>query len=121
MDHFPIEPNDQQPSSFPRFNDLPAELRIAIWKEALPAPRQLTVLVYAFPGFKLAPLNRAETARPPALPQTCQEARRVFRESGYVLAFRDEDNAADPGVWFHPGRDVLERTLWGPGENWGLK
>ncbi|ETS87416.1 hypothetical protein PFICI_01244 [Pestalotiopsis fici W106-1] len=117
MDQTPMEP---EAPSFPRFSDLPAELRIAIWRFALPAPRNIIVLVYAFPGLKLAPLNRTAVGVP-ALPQTSSEARRVFRESGYVLAFRDEDNSADPGVWFHPGRDTLERTLWGPGENWGLR
>lgn len=102
---------------FPRFMDLPLELREAIWRYALPGPREINVLVYAFPGLKLAPLNRHELTL--ALTQVCYEARRVVRESGYILAFRDEEDPKDPGVWFNPKRDNLERTMWGPGdENW---
>ncbi|KAH8675931.1 hypothetical protein BX600DRAFT_189880 [Xylariales sp. PMI_506] len=103
-----------------QFTDLPAELRAMIWRRALPEePRTVRVLVYAFPGFKLAPLNRCELRL--TLAHVCFESRRVVRDSGYVLAFRDEDRPDDPGVWFHPKRDVLERTLWGPGEDWNLK
>ncbi|KAK6196881.1 hypothetical protein LQW54_011084 [Pestalotiopsis sp. IQ-011] len=116
----PASPDPPPTPSFPRFPDLPPELRIAIWQLALPAPRTIVVLVYAFPGFKLAPLNRKDLEAP-ALARTCGEARRVLRESGYGLAFRDEDDPRDAGVWFNPSRDTLERTLWGPGENWGLR
>jgi hypothetical protein len=106
-------------ASFPKFSELPLELREAIWRHALPEPRIIDVLVYAFPGLKLAPLNRGELML--ALAQVCYESRRVVRECGYVLAFRDEDDPMDSGVWFNPKRDILERTLWGPGENWGLR
>lgn len=104
--------------SFPRFMDLPLELREAIWRHALPESRVINVLVYAFPGFKLAPLNRGDLKL--ALPQVCYESRRVFKESGYILAFRDDDDPHDVGIWFNHKKDVLERTIWGPGEVWGL-
>lgn len=105
---------------FPRFMDLPLELREAIWRHALPASRTINVLVYAFPGLKLAPLNRGELKL--GLTQVCFEARRVVKESGYILAFRDEEDSDDPGVWFNPKTDVLDRTMWGPGdEDWAYQ
>lgn len=100
-----------------QFMDLPLEIREMIWRHALPEPRTVTVLVYAFPGSKLAPLER-DTLRM-ALPRVCFESRRVVQEAGYVLAFRDDADPDDRGIWFHPRKDVLERTLWGPGEDWG--
>ncbi|KAI1852239.1 hypothetical protein JX265_006288 [Neoarthrinium moseri] len=106
-------------AGFPKFADLPQEIRDMIWRKALPEPRTINVLVYAFPGLKLAPLDRGTLRL--TLAGVCFESRRVVRESGYVLAFRDEDDPNDPGVWFNPRRDTLERTLWGPGENWGLR
>ncbi|KAI0125842.1 hypothetical protein BJ170DRAFT_450601 [Xylariales sp. AK1849] len=102
-----------------QFKDLPPELREMIWRYALPEPRTINVLVYAFPGLKLAPLDRGTLKL--VLSQVCFESRRVVKESGYVLAFRDEERPDDPGIWFNPRRDLLERTLWGPGENWGLR
>lgn len=103
--------------AFHRFMDLPLELREEVWRHALPEARTVNVLVYTFPGFKLAPLNRGELKM--VLSQVCYESRRVVEKSGYVLAFRDRDDPNDTGVWFHPKRDILERTLWGP-EEWGL-
>lgn len=62
-------------------------------------------------------LNRSDLKM--TLAHVCFEARRVVKESGYVLAFRDEDEPNDPGVWFHPRRDRIERTIWGPGD-WNM-
>ncbi|OTA69239.1 hypothetical protein K449DRAFT_418701 [Hypoxylon sp. EC38] len=60
---------------------------------------------------------------PPEMPlaHVCYESRQAVRKAGYVLAFRDEDEPDDPGVWFKPYHDIIERTLWGPGDFWGLK
>lgn len=96
--------------------DLPPELREMVWRAALPGPRTVVVLVYAFPGLKLAPLDAGALALP--LARACAEARAAVRAAGYVLAFRDDDDPRDPGVWFNPDVDVLERTLWGRGEDW---
>ncbi|KAL7628728.1 hypothetical protein AAE478_000243 [Parahypoxylon ruwenzoriense] len=113
------------PSSPPRakppltFADLPVELREMVWHAALPASRVFNALVYASAGLKMQLLGRAALRMP--LAHACAESRRVVRRTGYVLTFRDEDRPDDPGVWFHPRRDVIERTIWGPGDFWGLK
>ncbi|KAI1433623.1 hypothetical protein GGR50DRAFT_695865 [Xylaria sp. CBS 124048] len=96
------------------FADLPAEIREMIWKFALPGPRVFNALVWASAGLKMQLLNRSELKM--HLAHVCFEARRVVRQSGYVLAFRDEDEPDDPGVWFHPRKDRIERTIWGPGD-----
>ncbi|KAI1376307.1 hypothetical protein F4677DRAFT_88315 [Hypoxylon crocopeplum] len=101
------------------FADLPPELREIIWEYALPGPRIFNALVYASAGLKMQLLERSGLRMP--LAHVCFESRQVVRKAGYVLAFRDEDNPDDPGVYFHPRRDVIERTLWGPGDHWGLK
>ncbi|KAH9909292.1 hypothetical protein F4778DRAFT_793320 [Xylariomycetidae sp. FL2044] len=100
------------------FADLPPELREMIWRFALPEMRVFNALVWASTGLKMQLLDRGELKMP--LAHVCFESRRVVRESGYVLAFRDEDEPDDPGVWFHPRRDIIERTIWGPGDFWNL-
>ncbi|KAI8632520.1 hypothetical protein F5Y19DRAFT_366726 [Xylariaceae sp. FL1651] len=96
------------------FADLPPEIREIIWRFALPKPRVFNALVWVSAGLKMQLLNRSELKIP--LAHVCFEARRVVKESGYVLAFRDEDEPDDPGVWFHPRKDRIERTIWGPGD-----
>ncbi|KAM0814632.1 hypothetical protein AB5N19_00422 [Seiridium cardinale] len=108
---------DLATASFPKFMDLPLELREAIWRQALPEPRVVSVLVYAYPGLKLAPLDRGYLKL--VLSQVCYESRRIVKECGYILAFKDDDDPSDTGLWFNPKRDILDRTLWGPGESWG--
>ncbi|KAI1330247.1 hypothetical protein F5Y16DRAFT_32524 [Xylariaceae sp. FL0255] len=98
------------------FADLPLELREMIWQFALPEPRTFNALVWASSKLKMQLLNRSELKMP--LAHVCFEARRVVRSSGYVLAFRDEDEPDDTGVWFHPKLDQIDRTIWGPGD-WG--
>ncbi|KAK5634182.1 hypothetical protein RRF57_009896 [Xylaria bambusicola] len=96
------------------FLDLPPEIREIIWRFALPDPRVFNALVWVSAGLKMQLLNRSELKMP--LAHACFESRRVVKESGYVLAFRDEDEPEDTGVWFHPRRDRIERTIWGPGD-----
>ncbi|TGJ86295.1 hypothetical protein E0Z10_g2461 [Xylaria hypoxylon] len=96
------------------FVDLPLEIREIIWRFALPESRVFNALVWVSAGLKMQLLNRSELKIP--LAHVCFEARRVVRDSGYGLAFRDEDESEDPGVWFHPRRDRIERTIWGPGD-----
>ncbi|KAI8954035.1 hypothetical protein F4801DRAFT_70647 [Xylaria longipes] len=99
------------------FVDLPLEIREIIWRFALPEPRVLNVLVWVSAGLKMQLLNRSDLKM--TLAHVCFEARRIVKESGYVLAFRDEDEPNDPGVWFHPRIDRIERTIWGPGD-WNM-
>jgi hypothetical protein len=96
------------------FADLPLEIREMIWASALPETRVLKALVWVSAGLKMQLLNRSELKMP--LAHVCFEARRVVKDSGYVMAFRDEDEPDDPGVWFHPRKDRIERTIWGPGD-----
>ncbi|KAI0103197.1 hypothetical protein GGR51DRAFT_524988 [Nemania sp. FL0031] len=103
-------------SSFP-FTTLPLEIREIIWKFALPPPRVFNVLVWVSAGLKMQVLNRSELKV--SLASTCFEARRIVKEAGYRLAFRDEDQVDDPGIWFHPQKDKIERTIWGPGD-WSM-
>ncbi|KAI1193119.1 hypothetical protein F5X97DRAFT_315279 [Nemania serpens] len=99
------------------FSDLPLEIREIIWALALPEPRVFNVLVWATVGLNMQLLNRFELRMP--LASVCFESRRVVKEAGYILAFRDEDEANDTGVWFHPQRDTIDRTIWGPGD-WNM-
>ncbi|OTA79761.1 hypothetical protein M434DRAFT_17963 [Hypoxylon sp. CO27-5] len=101
------------------FADLPPEVREMIWQHALPGPRIFNALVYASAGLKMQLLERGNLQMP--LAHVCYESRQAVRKAGYVLAFRDEDEPDDPGVWFKPYHDIIERTLWGPGDFWGLK
>lgn len=90
-----------------------------IWRYALPGSRVFNALVYASAGLRMQLLERASLRLP--LAHVCFESREAVRRAGYRLAFRDEDEPGDPGVWFHPRRDVIERTIWGPGDFWGLR
>ncbi|KAI1341456.1 hypothetical protein F5Y15DRAFT_357009 [Xylariaceae sp. FL0016] len=96
------------------FADLPFELRDLIWRLALPGPRVFHCLVWASSQLKMQLLERAPLKMP--LAHVCFESRRVIREAGYVLAFGEEDEPDDPGVWFNPSWDIIDRTLWGPGD-----
>ncbi|KAI1095023.1 hypothetical protein F5B19DRAFT_396227 [Rostrohypoxylon terebratum] len=100
------------------FSDLPAEIREMIWEYALPDSRVFNALVYASAGLKMQLLERSSLRMPIA--HVCFESRHVVLKAGYRLAFRDEDEPDDPGVFFHPRKDIIERTLWGPGDFWGF-
>ncbi|KAI6093484.1 hypothetical protein F4821DRAFT_220712 [Hypoxylon rubiginosum] len=109
-------PEMRQPVTFA---DLPPEIREMIWWYALPESRVFNALVYASVGLKMQLLERASLRLP--LAHVCFESREAVRRAGYKLAFRDEDESEDPGVWFHPRKDVIERTIWGPGDFWGMR
>ncbi|KAI0844200.1 hypothetical protein F5Y00DRAFT_249266 [Daldinia vernicosa] len=110
---------NRAPAKPTTFADLPAELRAMIWEYALPPTRVFNALVYASKGLKMQLIERSHLRMP--LAHVCFESRRLVEKMGYVLAFRDEGEPDDPGVWFHPRRDVVERTIWGPCEFWGWK
>lgn len=115
------EENDDpaQPAVAPQlgksFADLPPELRAMIWRYALPGPREFEALTYVS-GSDLGTqlLSRAHLQLP--LAHVCFEARRAVRDAGYILAFGDPNEPDDPGVWFHPQKDKVERTIWAPGD-----
>ncbi|KAI1117981.1 hypothetical protein F5Y14DRAFT_292339 [Nemania sp. NC0429] len=117
----PAKPSQEQssaPASPPfRFSELPLEIREMIWTFALPESRVFSVLVWSSVTLNMQLLNRYQMRMP--LASVCFESRRVVKEAGYVLAFRDEDEVGDTGVWFHPRRDTIDRTIWGPGD-WNM-
>ncbi|CAJ2501315.1 Uu.00g041680.m01.CDS01 [Anthostomella pinea] len=92
------------------------ELREMIWKLALPGPRVFNVESSIFRvdtkkhrvDVKKQLLGRTALKTP--LVHVCYASRRIVKEAGYVLEFRDEDQPQDPGVWFHPLRDVVKKT-----------
>ncbi|KAI5922627.1 hypothetical protein F4810DRAFT_673450 [Camillea tinctor] len=122
---------DPDPESQPRqesrdtsrlnFANLPFELREKIWIFALPDARIFNVLYYGTTVMKRTPSNRHELKMP--LTHVCFESRRVVKEAGCILAFENKHQSADPGVWFHPQRDTIDRPIWGlgDGEQWGFK
>ncbi len=85
-----------------------------IWRHALPGPRIFDTLTYVSAGLESQLLERGHLKMP--LAHVCPESRQLVKKAGYVLAFRDENHPDDPGVWFHPGKDVIERTIWAPGD-----
>lgn len=102
-------------SGITSFSDLPPELRAMIWRHAMPGRRVFDALTYvSAAGLQTQLLYRSGLRMP--LAHLCFESRRVVQESGYVLAFALSDQPDDPGVWFHPQKDVLERTIWAPGD-----
>ncbi|KAI1498750.1 hypothetical protein F5X99DRAFT_392543 [Biscogniauxia marginata] len=101
------------------FADLPLEIREMIWTFALPEPRVFSALVFASVNSKMEVLNREILKMP--LAHVCFESRRIVKEAGYILAFKDEDRPDNPGVWYHPHKDRTERTMWGPGDLWGFR
>ncbi|RYO97633.1 hypothetical protein DL764_007270 [Monosporascus ibericus] len=109
-----VQTQVDQASKPKSLGDLPLELREMIWMYALPGPRVFEALVYESAGLKMQLLERRHLKMP--LAHVCFESRRIVKEAGYMLAFQDENRPADPGVWFHPQKDVIERTIWGPGD-----
>ncbi|KAI0383735.1 hypothetical protein F5Y04DRAFT_19906 [Hypomontagnella monticulosa] len=101
------------------FADLPAELREMIWQYALPEPRVFPVLVYTFEGIKTRLIGRDRLQMP--LAHVCYESRQVVKKAGYILDFRETDEPNDPGVYFHPQKDIVEKTIWDRGDLWGLR
>ena len=59
-------------------------------------------------------LSRENLSLP--LAYVCYESRKAVKAAGYSLAFEDESREGDVGVWYHPGKDTLDRTIWAPGD-----
>ncbi|KAI1492814.1 hypothetical protein F5X96DRAFT_690333 [Biscogniauxia mediterranea] len=118
-------------SSFPRFPELPAELRLMIWERTRPR-RILELTRDTAPGGVLADPNRRgiQVAKPlgvPAAAQSCSEARRALlapptvgfmhrvvplldrRPPLYMLPLTQEEEEAAVPSWFDAARDLV---LW---------
>ncbi|KAI0186275.1 hypothetical protein EV127DRAFT_500829 [Xylaria flabelliformis] len=74
--------------SFPRFLDLPLEIREMIWKLALPGPRVLRLPLYPFSEFAARVTHRNSVLFDAPLSQVCFESRRIMEEAGYRLDTR---------------------------------
>ncbi|KAI1735655.1 hypothetical protein F4680DRAFT_299712 [Xylaria scruposa] len=81
-------------TAFPRFLDLPLEIREMIWKFALPGPRGLLLPHESNDTYQ----NLKEFKMP--LSQVCFESRRIMLEAGYQLAHTGDFNLPSVGVWF---------------------
>ncbi|KAF4976040.1 hypothetical protein FDECE_18512 [Fusarium decemcellulare] len=87
--------------SFSQFKKLPPELRSKIWEYALSESRIFLPVDEAVPGWR--PVNF--THKPPAVRQTCREARRVSEWLG-AIGF-GQNRTAMKGLWFNFQSDIL--------------
>ncbi|SPJ78033.1 uncharacterized protein FTOL_06422 [Fusarium torulosum] len=90
------------PKTFPRFKELPAELRKAIWELSLSQPRVF------WPnderaGKYFTGVNFAH--KPPAMRQVCQESRQVSQARGGFTFGHDE--SIMEGLWFDYFSNIL--------------
>ncbi|KAI1120771.1 hypothetical protein F5Y10DRAFT_117234 [Nemania abortiva] len=105
--------------TFPRFMQLPAELRLMIWRMALPKPRCLHIAPqiddwqqWRLPREMFAPdvLNPGRFETMP-LAEVCRESRAFIKHFGYerlwenLMTVRGD---AFGGLWFCWGRDYFE-------------
>src|SRR3954467_5153070 len=86
----------QPQTTFPRFSELPKELRLKIWKYALPAPRVVHISFENISYMKLGWCdinNKSLTngCQGKALLSTCWEAHEVFIAGHHVLQDRQGD------------------------------
>jgi hypothetical protein len=116
-------------SSFPRFLQLPAEIRRLIWKECLPKQR---VFEIDSAGMLFEEIAKKHTCRgtgwatmqnwkPPIITRVCRESRNVAWETGWIELGKygyDEENYDFWNVcnqWFAPTTDIV--ALYGsPGQ-----
>ncbi|KAL2060913.1 hypothetical protein VTL71DRAFT_8965 [Oculimacula yallundae] len=88
----------KKPKTFSRFADLPAEIRIKIWKLNLPAPRSLTI----HPDFLSEDFHGQSVLSP--LFDACFESNEVMTKA-YPLCF--EVQLLGNGLRFSPDRDTI--------------
>ncbi len=117
------------PNTFHLFPQLPAELRLAIWRECLPyrvVELDWQCDEWLFEGGLPCQNNRRTTdinAQPPIITQVCSEARAVAFETGGTVpdSYERDDEAWYPSsrqlhlseVWFDHARDIIHRN-WEP-------
>ncbi|KAM0266007.1 hypothetical protein ACHAPA_007366 [Fusarium lateritium] len=93
------------PNTFPRFKELPAEIRRQIWALSLSEPRVFwpteEVLSDYFVGVSVS-------HKPPAMRQVCLEARQVSQARG-VFAFGSHGSIMK-GLWFDFFSDIILMT-----------
>ncbi|KAI1156273.1 hypothetical protein F4825DRAFT_476222 [Nemania diffusa] len=115
---FEYDPEDDE-RTFPKFMELPPELRRMIWKKALPKGRILRICPpleiydkWKFPREMLAPdILNPESFEDFPLAAVCRESRMFIEEYGYYILWPDlMTPLADKfvGPWFSDKRDRIE-------------
>lgn len=111
-------------TTFPRFGDLPLELREAIWRECLPhriveldTPQARRALKAVHDDEVLPICDMSHTTKansvPPLISRVCHEARAVTFEQGQLLSDPGNDHETSmlftslSGQWFDPARDIV--------------
>lgn len=77
------------PMSFPRFRELPAELRLKIWQEALPSPRTIHLL------------NNISNISSPTKTNTSEDEENTFRKHGNTTSPRQRRARRNSGIVSH--------------------
>lgn len=121
-------PPTQHAQYFPRFTNLPTEIRLLIWHHCLPGGRVLEV-DYPVDSSQLRPVHRhwnghithagccaaqfavTDTA-PPVISRTCHESRQVALEYGHALQYAEmygvlETSGTPRSLWVQPNVDTL--------------
>ncbi|KAI8263872.1 hypothetical protein K4K58_012719 [Colletotrichum sp. SAR11_239] len=89
-------------TAFPRFNQLPPEIRKIVWEMALPDAR--VFMPYEDNEGHIA-LAFTLDHKPPAIRSACKEAWLVTEENGeFAFGWR---NTRTQGFWFNPSRDIV--------------
>lgn len=89
-------------TAFPRFNQLPPEIRKIVWEIALPDAR--VFMPYEDNEGYIA-LAFTLDHKPPAIRSACKEAWLVTEENGeFAFGWR---NTRTQGFWFNPSRDIV--------------
>ncbi|QSZ31076.1 hypothetical protein DSL72_000637 [Monilinia vaccinii-corymbosi] len=96
-DFYDTENRDSNVNAFTNFKNLPPELRIKIWKLALPSPRVVLLHYYGRSNEYRSPMQIS-------LASVCRESREIV-QSLYVKTFGTE--TAIPKTWFNFEIDTL--------------
>lgn len=98
---------------FPRFPDLPPEIRQIIWKLCLPrrvvqqcAPGYEEMLLDDYPQLCLARSTTRLNSNPPAVAAVCREAAQVAHDFGRKIPGAP-DSWLDSMAWVQPRRDLV--------------
>ncbi|KAL2212308.1 hypothetical protein CC79DRAFT_358638 [Sarocladium strictum] len=89
---------------FPQFSKLPPEIRLEIWKLALPDTRVFRIRSPM--QSHMAPILMEYNHRPPSALKTCHESRQVASKEGKFL-FGPRSSSSTGGLWFNPAKDIL--------------
>jgi hypothetical protein len=108
-----VRASEQVTSGFPRFRQLPTEIRCHVWEIAVPRRKLRPFHHYEreLPSRLPAPFSGLP---PPAVSQVCRESRSVALRRGgmFRLYFPWMSSQKGYWTWFDGSRDVLELSSW---------